>query len=75
MNSCNYEWERLLSRKKGLDNRHGSVIHNHVFPGSNPGDSKFDSTFHPSEVGEMSSSIMNAAQVSRGCADRQRSPW
>ena len=35
---------------------------------------RVDSTFHPSEVGEMSSRIINAAQVCRGCADRQRSP-
>ena len=44
-------------------------IHNPVFPGSNPGGGKVDSAFHPSEVGEMSSSISNAAQVCQGCAD------
>ena len=36
-------------------------IHNPVFPGSNPGGVKVDSAFHPSEVGEMSSSVINAA--------------
>ena len=51
-----------------------SWIHNPVFPGSNPGGGKVDSAFHPSEVSEMSSSIVNAVQVCRGCADRQRSP-
>ena len=49
-------------------------IHNPVFPGSNPGGGKVDSALHPSEVCEMSSSIINAAQVCRGCADRPRSP-
>ena len=48
-------------------------IHNPVFPGSNPGGGKVDSAFHPSEIGEMSSSVINGAQVFRGCADRQRS--
>ena len=38
------------------------------------GDVEFDSAFHPSEVGEMSSSVINAAQVYRGYADRQRYP-
>ena len=33
-----------------------------------------DSAFHLSDVGEMSSNIINAAHVCRGCADRQRSP-
>ena len=42
-----------------------------VFPGSNRGGGNVDSAFHPSEVGEMSSSIINGAQVCRGCADRQ----
>ena len=51
-----------------------SWIHYPVFPGSNTGGGKVDTAFHPSEVGEMSSSIINAAQVYRGCADRQRSP-
>ena len=49
-------------------------IHNPVFPGSKPGGGKVDSAFHSSEVGEMSSSIINAAQMCRGFADRQRSP-
>ena len=49
-------------------------IHNPVFPGSNHGGGKVDSVFHPSEVSEMNSSIINAAQVCWGCADRQRSP-
>ena len=40
-------------------------IHNAVFPGSNPGAGKVDSAFHPFEVCEMSSSIINAAQVCR----------
>ena len=36
---------------------------------------KVDSAFYPSEVGEMnSSSIINATQACRGCADPQRSP-
>ena len=49
-------------------------IHNPVFLGSNPSGGKVDSAFRPSEVGEMSSSITNASQVCRGCADCQRSP-
>ena len=36
------------------------------------GGGKVDSAFHPSEVGEMSSSVINAAQVCYGCADRRR---
>ena len=43
-------------------------IHNPVFPGSNPGGGKVDSAFYPSKVGEMSSSIINAAQVCYGSA-------
>ena len=45
-----------------------------MFPGSNPDGGKVDPAFHPSEVGEMSSSVINAAQVCRSCADSQRSP-
>ena len=48
--------------------RHGVVVK------SLDSQSSVDSTFHPSEVGEMSSSIINALQVCQGCADRQRSP-
>ena len=43
------------------------------FSGLDPG-GKVELAFNPSEIGEMSSSIINAAQVCRGCADRQRSP-
>ena len=39
--------------------------------GLNPSGGKDDSAFHPSEVGEMSSSIINAVQVCRDCADCQ----
>ena len=35
---------------------------------------KVDSTFHPCEVDEMSSSVIDATQVCLGCTDRQRSP-
>ena len=50
-------------------------IHNPVFPGSNPGGGKVDSAFHPSEIGEMSSSTINAAQVCRGFADPPRNSF
>ena len=40
-------------------------IHNPVFP--------FHSAFHPSEVGEMSSNVINAAKECRGCSDSQKS--
>ena len=33
-----------------------------------------DSSFYPSQVGKMSSSVINGAQVCLGCADRQISP-
>ena len=49
-------------------------LRNPVFPGSYSGGGKVDSAFHPSEVGEMSSSIINSAQGCVGCVDRQRSP-
>ena len=38
-----------------------------------PGGGKVDSVFHLSEGSEMSSNIINTAQVCRTCADRQRS--
>ena len=49
-------------------------IHTPVFPESNPGGGNVDSAFHPSEIGEMSSSVSKAAQVYRRCMDRQISP-
>ena len=49
-------------------------IPNPVFPGSNPGGGKVDSAFQPSEVGELNSSVINSAQVCRGCTDRHRTP-
>ena len=33
-----------------------------VFPGSKPGGGKADSAFHPSKVGKMSSSVINATK-------------
>ena len=49
-------------------------ILNPVFPGSYPGGGKVDSAFVPSEVSKMSFRVINAVQVCRGCADRQRAP-
>ena len=41
---------------------------------NNPGGGKVDSALYSSEFGEMSSSVVNAAQVYPACADRQRPP-
>ena len=45
-------------------------IHNPVLSDLKTGDGKNDSAFHTSEVDEMSISVINAAQMCQGCADR-----